>query len=145
MSSESKEIHARVACLMRTLLKIVLGHSGKVLLLKFDHIDRFYSHMWRGRQVQRGWMTVGNKNIKTATSRMFHLGPLRYCLKTRRPDKIMSSPDHLFEDPKVVANFMEEVEKSGLASAEYLRWYTQAMLRSCFASESNLRMFSLPR
>jgi predicted TIM-barrel fold metal-dependent hydrolase len=99
-------------------VKIILGHNGEVLPFMVDRVEKVFSHMWQGRQLDREWMTVWNENVRITTSGMFHLGPLLCCLKMCIPDKIMYSLDYPFEDPKEGAEFMEQLEKSGLVSPE---------------------------
>jgi predicted TIM-barrel fold metal-dependent hydrolase len=42
-------------------VKIILGHIGEVLPFMVDRMNKVFSHMWKGRQLEREWMTVWNE------------------------------------------------------------------------------------
>ncbi|KAJ2978091.1 hypothetical protein NQ176_g4009 [Zarea fungicola] len=66
----------------------------------------------------RDFMDVWNENFWITTSGMFDLPSLECCLKVCSEDRILYSLDYPFEDPKEGADFMVEVERSGLVSPE---------------------------
>jgi predicted TIM-barrel fold metal-dependent hydrolase len=98
-------------------IKIIIGHMGELLPLQLDRIVGI-SRLWGEKN--RGLTEVWRSNIWTTTSGMFSLAPLACLLQTTTIDHVMYSVDYPFSSNEKGKTFIEEIQKSGLMSAEDL-------------------------
>ncbi|TVY29318.1 Decarboxylase [Lachnellula hyalina] len=98
-------------------IKIIIGHMGELLPFQLDRIAGI-SQVWGEKK--RDLMEVWKCNIWITTSGMFSLAPLACLLQTTTIDHVMYSVDYPFSSNEKGKSFIEEIQKSGIMSAEDL-------------------------
>lgn len=98
-------------------LKIIIGHMGEMVPFAFDRILPM-SKTWDPRK--RDLRMVWNENIWVTTSGYFSLAPLSCLLKVSPVEKIMYSVDYPFSLNETGQKFVEEMQSSGMLTAEQL-------------------------
>lgn len=98
-------------------IKIIIGHMGELLPFQLDRIVGI-SQLWGKRE--RDLMEVWRNNIWITSSGMFSLAPLACLLQTTTIDHVLYSVDYPFSSTEKGKDFIEEIQKSGLMSAEDL-------------------------
>jgi predicted TIM-barrel fold metal-dependent hydrolase len=101
-------------------LKIVIGHMGEFLPYMFERFVKS-SHLWGERE--RDLRTVWEENLWITTSGHFALPPFECLVKTFPRDKVLYSVDYPFSMPERGLQFVEEVEKAGILTAEELEGF----------------------
>lgn len=98
-------------------LKIVLGHFGEMLPFMLERIGNL-SRRWG--ESKRDFLTVWRENVWVTTSGVWSLAPMRCLLANTSVDRIMYSVDYPFAKNEDGLTWWEELEASGLLSAEGL-------------------------
>ena len=98
-------------------LKIIIGHMGELLPIWIDRIsDATFSRKAGLRSFDEIW----NSNIWVTSSGMFSVRTLEIVLKTTRIERFLYSVDPPFNKNAVGLDFLQEIAKSGVLSAEEL-------------------------
>ena len=96
-------------------LKIILGHFGEMLPFMIERLGAL-SKRWG--TYERDFVTVWNENVWITTSGVWGLAPMRCLLTNTSVDHIMYSVDYPFAKNEAGLAWWEELEASGLLSAE---------------------------
>lgn len=108
-------------------LAVVLGHMGEMLPYMLQRIERVSARWGRARPFREVW----DENLWLTTSGNWALDPLACILRNTRHDRIMYSVDYPFAKSADGLRWLEELEESGMVSAEVLegiRWKNAARL-----------------
>jgi predicted TIM-barrel fold metal-dependent hydrolase len=101
-------------------LKIVIGHMGEFMPYMFERFERS-ARLWGKRE--RDLRTVWNENIWITTSGHFALPPFECLVKTIPRDRVLYSVDYPFSTTERGLQFVEEIEKAGILTAEELEGF----------------------
>ncbi|KAJ2975945.1 hypothetical protein NQ176_g5233 [Zarea fungicola] len=96
-------------------LKIIIGHDGEMLPFQLDRIFPI-STTWGPRT--RSLKAVWDESIWITTSGMFSLTPFKCLLNVSRKDHILFSVDYPFAKCEHGVEFMSEVKRKGILTAE---------------------------
>ena len=96
-------------------LKLIIGHFGEMLPFQ---LQRICSLSARWGEIRRPFAEVWGENIWITTSGVWSLDPLRCVLGNTSVDRVLFSVDYPFEKNENGLKWMEELEGSGLVSAE---------------------------
>ncbi|KAJ5666118.1 metal-dependent hydrolase [Penicillium maclennaniae] len=96
--------------------KIIIGHMGEMIPFQLERIITS-SESWG---LKRGLREVWTQNIWVTTSGMFALPPLACLLQTIDISHVLYSVDYPFSSNEKCLAFFEEVQRSGLLSADEL-------------------------
>lgn len=101
-------------------LKIVLGHMGEMVPFMLERcVDM--STRWAGWGArERSLKQVWDENVWITTSGSWSLAPIKAILHNTRVDRIMFSVDYPFETNEKALEWFQELEDSGLLTAEEL-------------------------
>ncbi|KAG0645399.1 Decarboxylase orsB [Hyphodiscus hymeniophilus] len=116
-------------------LKLIIGHMGETLPFMLQRIDSF-SPMWRPGA--RTFRQVYDDNIWITTSGNWSLDPMYCILRNTKIEKIMYSVDYPFASNEAGLEWVEELEKSGLVTAEELD-------RICYKNAEALMGIKIPK
>lgn len=100
-------------------------------------LDRICHSTRNWGKFDRDLRTVWRENIWVTTSGMFTLPPLECLLKMSSPNHVMFSVDYPFSSTETGLQFVEEIEKSQLLSAEELKGF-------CHENAERLLRLKLP-
>ncbi|KAK4942595.1 hypothetical protein LTR10_017724 [Elasticomyces elasticus] len=103
--------------LLRTSLKIILGHFGEMIPFMLQRVIDQESIMGRRN---RPFEQVWNENIWITTSAAYSLDPMRCILANTKIERIMYSVDYPFTTNEQGLKFFQDLEKSGLVTEEHL-------------------------
>ncbi|ORY16145.1 hypothetical protein BCR34DRAFT_476824 [Clohesyomyces aquaticus] len=102
-------------------LKIIIGHMGEMLpfmLERCHEMSTAFAGGWGPRQ--RPLPQVWDENIWITTSGVWGLAPLKCILENTRVEHIMYSVDYPFTSNEKGRKWFEQLEQSGLLTAEQL-------------------------
>lgn len=98
-------------------LKIIIGHFGEMLPFMLERCQ-YFSRRFDRRE--RSILDVWKKNIFVTTSGVWSLGPMRCLLEVTKIDHILFSVDWPFTTNEDGRKWFEDLEQSGMLSAEDL-------------------------
>ncbi|KAH8800289.1 putative 2-amino-3-carboxymuconate-6-semialdehyde decarboxylase [Xylogone sp. PMI_703] len=93
-------------------LKLILGHMGEMVPFQVDRIIYVGENSWSKKK--RDLRTVWNENIWITTSGFFTLPSFKCVLESKSSDKIMYSVDWPWANNTDGAEFLREVQRSGI-------------------------------
>lgn len=101
-------------------LKIIIGHMGEMLPI---WIDRIMGLKFVNRAGLKSFEDIWNNNIWITSSSFFSVRTLEMVLKTTRIDRLLYSVDAPFLQSEEGWNFLQEIAKGGVLSAEELNMF----------------------
>ncbi|EXJ67749.1 uncharacterized protein A1O5_09095 [Cladophialophora psammophila CBS 110553] len=98
-------------------LKIIIGHMGEMLPFMLERIIQL-SPRWGPRD--RDFKTVWDNNIWITTSGDWSVNPMACILRNTKLDHVLYSVDYPFATNEAGLAFMQDLERSGLVTAQQL-------------------------
>jgi predicted TIM-barrel fold metal-dependent hydrolase len=99
-------------------LKLIIGHMGEMLPFM---LERIYALSPRWGPLQRDFRTIWRENIWITTSGNWSIAPLACILRNTDVSHILYSVDYPFAKNEDGVKMMQDLEASGLVTAEQLK------------------------